>query len=50
MIASIARPGGIYFLLVFSAGFVLGVIRTIWMVPRFGTMTAGTRSRGRSMP
>jgi len=40
MITRIARSGSLYFLLVFSAGFVLGIIRTIWAVPTFGTMTA----------
>jgi len=31
-----ARAGILYFALVFSTGFVLGAIRTLWAVPRFG--------------
>ena len=31
---------GIYFALVFSAGFVLGPIRILWVVPRFGVRLA----------
>lgn len=30
----------LYFALVFGAGFVLGTIRTLWMVPRFGVRAA----------
>lgn len=36
----ILKTGVIYFALVFSAGFVLGAIRTLWVVPRVGTRTA----------
>jgi len=33
----ILKAGVIYFALVFGAGFVLGPIRILWVVPRFGT-------------
>ena len=36
----ILKAGAVYFALVFSAGFVLGAIRTLWVVPRVGTRTA----------
>jgi hypothetical protein len=36
----ILRAGVLYFALVFGAGFVLGTIRTLWIVPRFGARTA----------
>jgi len=32
--------GLVYFVLVFSVGFVLGPIRVLWAVPRFGERTA----------
>lgn len=31
---------GLYFLLVFAAGFVLGVVRTLWVVPHVGERLA----------
>jgi len=34
------KAGGLYFALVFGAGFVLGPIRILWAVPRFGTRMA----------
>jgi len=34
------KAGVLYFALVFGAGFVLGPIRTLWAVPRFGTRMA----------
>jgi len=34
------KIGVLYFALVFGAGFVLGLIRILWLVPRFGTRTA----------
>jgi hypothetical protein len=34
------KAGGLYFLLVFGAGFVLGPIRILWAVPRFGARMA----------
>lgn len=34
------KAGAVYFALVFGTGFVLGTIRTIWVVPRVGTRTA----------
>lgn len=36
----IVRPAFLYFLLVFGIGFVLGTIRTLWLVPQFGARTA----------
>ena len=34
------KAGLLYFTLVFGAGFVLGSIRVLWLVPRVGTRTA----------
>ena len=34
------RAAFLYFALVFGAGFVLGPIRLLWVVPRFGTRAA----------
>jgi hypothetical protein len=36
----ILKAGVLYFALVFGAGFVLGTIRTLWVVPRVGTRMA----------
>ena len=36
----ILKAGVLYFALVFGAGFLLGPIRILWVVPRFGTRTA----------
>ena len=36
----IIRAGVLYFVLVFGAGFALGVVRLLWIVPRFGTRMA----------
>jgi hypothetical protein len=36
----IVKAGVLYFMLVFGAGFVLGPIRILYLVPRFGTRTA----------
>ena len=36
----ILKAGVFYFALVFGAGFVLGAIRIMWVVPRFGTRMA----------
>jgi len=36
----IVKAGLLYFVLVFAVGFVLGVIRTLWVAPRLGTRTA----------
>ena len=36
----ILKAGALYFVLVFGAGFVLGIIRILWIVPSFGTRTA----------
>jgi hypothetical protein len=37
---NILKAGISYFALVFGAGFVLGPIRLLWLVPRVGTRTA----------
>jgi len=34
------KAGVLYFVVVFGAGFVLGSIRVMWLVPRFGTRAA----------
>ena len=34
------KAGAVYFALVFVAGFLLGTIRTLWVVPRLGVRTA----------
>lgn len=36
----ILKAGVLYFLFVFGAGFVLGPIRILWVVPRLGTRVA----------
>jgi hypothetical protein len=36
----ILKAGVLYFALVFGAGFVLGPIRILWLVPRFGMRMA----------
>ncbi len=36
----ILKAGVLYFALVFGTGFVLGPIRILWIVPRFGVRTA----------
>ena len=36
----VVKAGVLYFTLVFGAGFVLGTIRTLWVVPRVGARTA----------
>lgn len=36
----ILKAGALYFAVVFGAGFVVGTVRTLWVVPRFGTRTA----------
>ncbi|MBI5038666.1 MAG: hypothetical protein HZC13_02705 [Nitrospirae bacterium] len=36
----ILKSGALYFALTFGAGFVLGSIRVLWAVPRFGEKTA----------
>jgi hypothetical protein len=35
----ILKAGILYFALVFGVGFVLGSVRTLWVVPRFGART-----------
>ena len=39
-IQKILKAGALYFAVVFGAGFVLGTIRTLWIVPSFGTRRA----------
>jgi hypothetical protein len=39
-IMQVLEAGTLYFALVFAAGFVLGAIRTLWVVPRVGTRKA----------
>lgn len=34
------KAGAIYSALVFAAGFLLGVVRVFWIIPRIGTRTA----------
>jgi len=36
----VVKAGVLYFVAVFAGGFVLGAIRTLWVVPRVGTRTA----------
>ena len=36
----VLKAGVLYFALVFGAGFALGTIRTLWIVPRSGTRRA----------
>jgi hypothetical protein len=36
----VLKAGVLYFALVFGAGFVLGPVRILWVVPRFGTRMA----------
>lgn len=40
MTAQVLKAGVLYFALVFGVGFVLGTIRTLWVVPRVGTRVA----------
>lgn len=35
-----SKAGGLYFTLVFGAGFLLGVVRVTWVVPRVGERAA----------
>ena len=36
----VLKAGALYFVVVFAVGFVLGAIRTLWVVLRVGTRTA----------
>jgi hypothetical protein len=36
----VLKAGSLYFALVFAVGFVLGTIRTVWLVPRVGARAA----------
>ena len=40
VLVRILKAGALYFGVVFAAGFVLGTIRVIWVVPRLGERTA----------
>lgn len=37
---AVVGGGALYFLIVFSVGFILGVLRTLWLVPRIGVRWA----------
>ena len=39
-VTQVLKAGGVYFALAFGAGFVLGTIRTLWILPSFGARTA----------
>lgn len=39
-VMQVLKAGALYFALVFGAGFVLGPVRILWVVPRFGTRMA----------
>jgi len=39
-VMQILKAGALYFVFVFGAGFVLGTIRTLWVVPHVGTRMA----------
>ncbi|WP_216644826.1 hypothetical protein [Candidatus Thiodictyon syntrophicum] len=39
-IMHVLKAGAVYFALVFGTGFVLGIIRTLWVVPLLGVRTA----------
>jgi hypothetical protein len=36
----VLKAGALYFAIVFAVGFVLGAVRTLWVVPGFGTRMA----------
>ena len=37
---NVLKVGGLYFAVVFAAGFIFGTLRVMWMVPRLGTQVA----------
>jgi hypothetical protein len=39
-VATTLKAGALYFAVVFAAGFALGTIRTLWILPRFGARRA----------
>jgi len=39
-IMQVLKAGALYFALVFAAGFLLGTVRTLWVVPRIGARMA----------
>jgi hypothetical protein len=39
-VSRVLKAGGVYFLAVFAFGFVLGVLRTLFVAPRVGVLTA----------
>jgi hypothetical protein len=39
-VIQVVKAGALYFALVFAVGFVLGAIRTLWVVPRVGARAA----------
>jgi hypothetical protein len=36
----VIKGGALYSALIFGVGFVLGAIRTLWIIPRLGTRVA----------
>jgi len=39
-VMQVVKAGALYFVVVFAVGFVLGTVRTLWVVPRLGTRIA----------
>lgn len=49
-VKQIMKAGILYFALVFGAGFVLGAIRTLWVVPRIGTRMSEWHRKAQNCP